>query len=45
MKPKNFPRRKLLRQMEAKGLDINSEESRTQLLLARGVRTKKDRSK
>lgn len=43
MKPKNFPMRKLLRQLKAKGKDLDSLESQRQLKDARDVRTKKYR--
>lgn len=44
MKPKNFPARKLERQMKAQGVDIESPEAKQQLADARDIRTKKDRS-
>lgn len=43
MKPKNFPKRKLLRQMKAQGADIHSSESQKLLAEAREIRTKKRR--
>ena len=43
MKPRNFPARKLKRQLKAQGKDINSNESKTLIELARNVRTKKHR--
>lgn len=45
MKPKNFPARKLRRQLRAQGIDLNSEEAKQKLAEARGVRTKKNRGK
>lgn len=41
MKPKNFPARKLRRQLVAQGADLNSTESITELQRARVVRSKK----
>lgn len=43
MKPKNFPARKLFRQMRAQGIDPTSQESAKLLEQARAVRTKKRR--
>ena len=43
MRPKNFPARKLRRQLKVKGIDLNSEKSKTLLSQAREVRTKKKR--
>ena len=46
MKPKNFPKRKLLRKLRAMGLrfvDINKPEIQRQLEEARNIRTKKYR--
>ncbi len=43
MKQKNFPARKLKRQLVAKGEDINSEKNVKLLDQARNVRTKKVR--
>ena len=45
MKPKNFPARKLRRQLIARGIDPNSERSILVLDIARGIRTKKYRGK
>jgi hypothetical protein len=45
MKPKNFPAKKLRRQMIAHGDDVNSEACRQQLEHARGIRTKINREK
>jgi hypothetical protein len=45
MKPKNFPARKLARQLKAQGIDLNSEKAKALLAEARGVRTKKRRTK
>ena len=45
MKPKNFPARKLQRQLLATGQDITLEENIKLLERARDIRTKKDRSK
>ncbi len=45
MKPKNFPARKLKRQLVAQGKDLNSKESIQLLEEARGIRTKKHRGK
>ena len=44
MKPKNFPKRKLIRKMKAEGIDVNSQSSQQKLMEARAVRTKKNRS-
>jgi hypothetical protein len=44
MRPKNFPARKLRRQLLAAKKDINSEENITLLNQARNLNTKKDRS-
>ncbi len=43
MKPKNFPARKLARQLKAKGIDLNSKEAIRLLKIAREKRTKKYR--
>lgn len=43
MKPKNFPRRRLLRVLRAKGLDV--DDYRDALIEARGRRSKKQRGK
>ena len=45
MHPKNFPARKLRRQLLAANKDITLEENINLLNQARNVRTKKDRSK
>ena len=45
MKPKNFPAKKLRRQLIATGQDITLEENVKLLNRARNVKTKKDRSK
>jgi hypothetical protein len=45
MKPKNFPARKLRRQLIAKGLDLTLDENKKLLENAREERTKKDRRK
>ncbi len=42
MKPKNFPARKLKRQLIAKGEKLEDHEG--ELIAARAIRTKKDRS-
>ena len=44
MRPKNFPARKLRRQLLAAKKDINSEENIALLNQARNLNTKKDRS-
>ena len=44
MKPKNFPARKLIRQLKAQKKDINSDESKSLIEEARRIRTKKNRS-
>lgn len=44
MRPKNFPARKLQRQLLATNKDITSEENINLLNRARNIRTKKDRS-
>lgn len=43
MKPKNFPARKMLRQMIAQNIDPNTPESQAKLEAARAIRTKKYR--
>ena len=43
MKVKNFPARKLLRQLKVQGKDINSEKCQRLLEQARQTRTKKNR--
>ena len=43
MKQKNFPARKLLRQLKADKVDINSIEAQRLLEDARKIKTKKDR--
>jgi len=43
MKPKNFPKRKLLRKLGAKYGDIFPDEVQKQLADARNIRTKKRR--
>ncbi len=43
MKPKNFPARKLKRQLKAQGVDLNSKEAVRLLQVAREKRTKKYR--
>lgn len=45
MKVKNFPARKLRRQLKAEGVDLNSPKAVQQLELARNVRTKKFKGK
>jgi len=44
MKQKNFPAKKLARQLKAQGKDLNSEESKRLIEQARSLRTKKYRS-
>jgi hypothetical protein len=44
MKVKNFPARKLKRQLRAQGKDLKNEESKLMLRQAREIRTKKNRS-
>lgn len=44
MKPKNFPARKLARQLKAQGKDINKPKYRSLIKEARRIRTKKNRS-
>lgn len=44
MKPKNFPSRKLKRQLIAKGENIESEKNKQLLDQARQKRTKKQRN-
>lgn len=43
MKTKNFPMKKLMRQLRARGEDINSKKNQRLLEEARDIRTKKDR--
>ena len=43
MKPKNFPARKVARQLKAQGIDIESHDAKSQISNARGIRTKKTR--
>jgi hypothetical protein len=43
MKPKNFPARKLKRQMKADGIDLNTPEAKHKLEDARQRRSKKKR--
>jgi len=43
MKPRNFPARKLTRQLRAKGIDLESADAKRQLEVARAIRTKKVR--
>ena len=45
MKPKNFPARKLQKQLVAKKEDLNSDNNKRLLENAREERTKKDRKK
>ena len=42
MKPKNFPARKLARQLKAKGEDLRNYQK--ELAVAREIRTKKNRT-
>ena len=45
MKPKNFPARKVIRQLKAQGEDLNSERSQGLIEGAMSIRTKKFRVK
>jgi hypothetical protein len=44
MKTKNFPAKKLRRQLIANGVDLESPDAQRQLAIARSVRTKKARN-
>ncbi len=45
MRPKNFPARKLKRQMKVQKENPDSKENKEKLEEARGIRTKKSRGK
>ncbi len=44
MKPENFPGRKVARQLRAQGIDLESQEAKSEIANARGIRTKKSRA-